>query len=253
MQFFPLDMTVADRWFYFPLVGLLGILGTGIFSIKSSSQKIKNVGCMFGILFLILFSLRTMVRNTNWYNALTLYAHDSNIATNYDLENNIGVEFALLKNYDEAIAHYEKSINVFPSEASYANIGYMYLQKNDLQKAKEYYKKALRAKNYSLLDSENHKHNLETYIRLSFILLRTEKVEITKDFVQTALTDYSDSDSLWALLALCDYEQNNYESALLEAKKAVDIDPTNENKYIYTQILNKQPIVANKDKAITPK
>ena len=66
LQIFPLDGTVADRWFYFPIVGLLGILGIGIHLIKSNHKIIKKISYLLIIFLVILFSIRTITRNTNW-------------------------------------------------------------------------------------------------------------------------------------------------------------------------------------------
>ncbi len=75
-QLFPLDMTVADRWMYLPIVGLLGVVGVNIQAIMHSSKNRIAFGVMLGIILISLLSVRTIIRNTNWSDEVTLLSHD---------------------------------------------------------------------------------------------------------------------------------------------------------------------------------
>jgi hypothetical protein len=108
MQLFPLDMTVAARWFYYPFIGFLGICGYYLSSIiKKSNQKIIYV---LAAVILVLFSLRTFERISDWKNGLTLYSRDILYSRNsFDLENNLGVELFRKGDIDNARMHFKKS------------------------------------------------------------------------------------------------------------------------------------------------
>ncbi len=85
IQIIPLDMTVADRWFYFPMVGLLGMIGV---ILNTPQVKLNNKWIMTLIIIILsLLSLRTIIRNTNWQDNQTLYFHDlKNNSTSYVLK-----------------------------------------------------------------------------------------------------------------------------------------------------------------------
>ncbi len=75
LQFIALDMTVAERWFYLPMIGLLGLIGVIVHYLKLDSKK--NYLILFlAVLVIIILSLRTMVRNADWFNGATLNSHD---------------------------------------------------------------------------------------------------------------------------------------------------------------------------------
>ncbi|HYT41129.1 MAG TPA: hypothetical protein VEP90_02175, partial [Methylomirabilota bacterium] len=71
MQLLPLDMTVADRWFYFPMVGLLGIIGVGLNTTLLRTDKVKSTVIIACFLLIGILTMRTIARNTIWYNEIT--------------------------------------------------------------------------------------------------------------------------------------------------------------------------------------
>lgn len=239
LQIFPLDGTVADRWMYFPLVGLLGIFGVTIQLLEYKHKNLKRIGAIVLVFLVILLALRTMVRNTNWKDAVTLYKHDSTIHTNFDLENNLATEFVSMKNYGEAIHHGEKSVMMFPYEANLYNLGNIYEKKGDTKQAKEYYYKAFKAKNYLPI---GHKHFLVTYVRLTYMLLLNKEYEKANEIVITGLQDYPDSSYLYIELAAIKYYLNMREEALEAATKAKILFPDKRTDYIYSQISTSQPL-----------
>ena len=194
LQFSALDMTVADRWFYFPIVGLLGILGFVIGSINKYFVSKTKLLWTIGFLIICFLSIRTVVRNTNWYDPVTLYEHDIKINDNFDLENSLGGELNLIGNSSEAAKHFKKSVAMFPHETNLFNLGLSYELKGDSKKAIELYKSALKSKNYGQVPRPHQHHNV-TYIRLAVLLLRDNSPD-AENIIRMGTADYPDDINL---------------------------------------------------------
>lgn len=124
----PLDGTVADRWFYLPMIGLLGV---GAFSLQSVWPKYRWLRVCVAILIIPL-AARARVRGYNWVNGFALYEHDLKLAPDaYDIQNNYGVELYRRGRRVEALKHFKKSTELLDHwmiswnnlGAAYENIG----------------------------------------------------------------------------------------------------------------------------------
>lgn len=145
LQIFPLDITVADRFFYYPIVGLLGMLGIGIMLCKPVLKKSKYLPVVFVLTSIIIIglSVRTIIRNSNWHDEITLYSHDSKIYDSMNDEVNLGSDYAAMSNYQEALVHYEKAVAILPTELDLYDVGYVYEEMGNLKKAEVNYRNAL--------------------------------------------------------------------------------------------------------------
>jgi protein O-mannosyl-transferase len=242
LQVFPLDMTVADRWFYFPFIGLLGIIGISISNLVKLN-KCKNITIVAIFIIITLLSIRTIVRNDNWHDTLTLLKHDAKIQTNFDNENNLGMEYSQIGDIQNALVHFQKSVSLDPFELNLSNVGVALLKLNQLQEVKPYLIRALTAKRYSNLD---HKHALSVYVNLGTYLTFYDKPGEAVDLLRSAIEDYPSSGELYYLLSVSEYLSNKRDQALGHIKKARILNPTPEADYAYTQMINNLPLVINK-------
>jgi len=145
-------MTVAERWFYFPIIGIFGMIAT-IFTkmkVKKESGKLFLTFILGAIL--ILLTGRTIIRNQNWKNGLTLYTNDIQLNPEaFDLQNNYGVELFRSGKKDEAKIHFENSIALAPNwTTNYSNLGVIYERLGDEEEAEKLYKKTLENGDYYL-------------------------------------------------------------------------------------------------------
>lgn len=189
LQLFPLDMTVAERWFYFPMIGLLGMIGIIILNIKY--QILKRVAIVFSLIVISLLSIRTVVRNFDWKNGLILFSHDIKISKNaFDLENNLGVELFRVKKFDGAKIHFERSTQLAPNWwTNWNNLGVVYEKKGDLNKAKQYYQKAIDNGDYYL-----------AYENLAIILIKQKKFKEAQGFLEKdALLKFPNNERLQSI------------------------------------------------------
>lgn len=185
LQFFPLDLTVAERWFYMPMIGLLGMAGT-VF-------KRTNTPIIIMLILLIsVLSIRTIIRNSNWQNGLTLYSHDIQISKpNFDLENNVGVELYRTGQVADAKKHFENSTILAPYWwTNWNNLGAMIEAEGNLPKAEEYYRKSIANGNYYL-----------AFENLARILLKQEKFEEARNFAKDSLLRLPNNPILQSVLA----------------------------------------------------
>lgn len=242
LQLFPLDMTVADRWFYFPFIGFLGIAGI-VISEFLNLKKYKITIAFLAVIITVLFSIRTVVRNNNWHDTLTLLEHDTKIQTNFDNENNLGMEYSQASSLQKALIHFQKSVLLNPFELNLTNTGGALLRLNQPQKARQYLTAALTAKRYSNL---NHKHGLSVYVNLGTYFTFYDKPENGINLLRSAVKDYPSSGELYYLLSVAEYLSGKREEALQDIKKANSLSPTPETEYAYRQIKNSLPLVITK-------
>lgn len=241
-QIFPLDATVADRWFYFPMVGLLGIGAVAVQAIPAPSRKLQQIGLYGGIVILVLLSMRTIVRLTDWTTPIGLYTHDIKINDNYDIENSLGFEYSNNQQYAEALKHFQKSVNQVPFETNLYNMAYTYQQLGNIQMAKYYYNRSLHGYSEKSAYAIPHQHTETVYIQYANLLVYADTPEIAIRFIKTALQDYPESSHLWVEFAVAEYKNHDQKAAVEAAAKGVQLAPTDQNNYIYTQMQNKQPI-----------
>jgi tetratricopeptide (TPR) repeat protein len=261
LQIFPLDMTVADRWFYLPEIGLLGLIGafiTIVIAGNPAGQKTKQsqdtvIPAQAGIyinkvspvirsskflipasiMLITLLSLRAYIRIQNWQNGLTLFSHDAKINKNaFDLENNLGTELFRNGNIREAETHFRKSTELAPYWwTSWNNLGVVFERKNESDQAKEYYQKAIDNGNYYL-----------AFENLAALKHKTEEPIENKKFLEESLKKLPQNPRLWLILSLTEYRLGNKESAIYGAQKSYQIQPSKDAAIIIAKLTRNEPL-----------
>lgn len=231
--FFPLDMTFAERWLYFSIIGILGLTGSILVNSKKVILRYFNIFLVLAGVIIILLSLRTILRNGDWRGGYTLYSRDIQISKDsFDLENNLGVELFRKGEIEQAKAHFEKSVGLQPNWAiSLNNLGAVYNRMGDLQKAKLYYENATEKGDYYL-----------AYENLALLLVNTEDYDEAFRFFQKALAKFPNNARINSTAAIVYARAGKKEEALRFAVRAVQIDPSPQTRYLYEAILSGKKI-----------
>ncbi len=231
-QLLPLASTIREHWVYFPQIGLFVLLAFLGESMSQRVGFLRKKGVTLAILTcmaMVLMGL-TWVRNQNWQNAFTLYSHDVEYAPNsFLLLNNLGYEYyfkgdvaaakeafkqsmevapgegygTAMNNYaaviegegrtDEAIELYKKSISVSHYQLAYANLGKIYLLRNQFFESIHILKEGLLS----------YPYHLDMNYYLAIALMQAQQTEESKKvilFIQSLHPHYKNTDDL--LLAI---------------------------------------------------
>lgn len=229
MQLLPLDMTVADHMFYFPMVGLLGIIGISLQAIKHPSPTLKKSGIYLIALIVVLFSLRTIVRNTNWYNGLSLYGHDLQYQQNDKIEDMLAGELSAAGDNQDAQKHFTALLARNPGQSAlYVNLGLTYEEEGNFSAAADTYQKGLKTDDTGVVYTN--------YARV--IMLREGKNQEAETISAKGLQKYPQNTSLMLVNAIALYKLGNKQSALTEVQNAENISHNTSIDQIYQGIQN---------------
>jgi tetratricopeptide (TPR) repeat protein len=244
LQLFPLDMTVADRFFYLPMIGLLGLLAS-IFSAKR--WKIRDsarapIIVVIALIYIGALSLRTIVRNRDWQDEITLYSHDSRVIDSFNIENNLGRAYFIRQNYQAALPHFRSSARELPTELNTYNIGATYEQLGDLSLAEANYTRAL-----TLYKFPSDEHRIIALIitkKLAWIYLLTGRYTLATTFIRQQLTQYPSDGQLWESLAISEYLSNEKDKAIIDIQRAQTYmkHPNANSQYLFERIMRNEPI-----------
>lgn len=236
-QIVPLDMTVADRWFYVSMVGLLGLLGLAVELLLKKRKRLQKIFVIVFWVIVFLLSVRTIVRNTNWKDNKTLFRHDVSISTqSFGLANNAGAIYLTEKKYDAALPYFKRSVQLAPYRPeNWNNLGVYYQLVGDTKKAKESYRLAI------LNGGDN-----VPYENLAQLLLFYDTATASRSFITKSLQIYPKSPRLLFYLALLDYKEGSIAKAREAARKSYGLAPNIYNYEVYTLLQEGKPLQIEK-------
>lgn len=235
-QIITLDWTVAERWFYFPIIGLLGLIGIGLMGVEVKKKRMKIAFAVSASIILTALSLRTIVRNTNWHDQLTLTSHDIKISKDSgDLELNLGLALTDAARYEDAIKHLERATELMPTGfTAWDGLGGAYAKSGNYSKAVTSFKKAI----------SFNKDYYTSYKNLTILYIYEKKAEEAKIFLEKeALKKWPSDAFFWRMLGFANVLRKDNKSALEAFKKAYEISPDDLNLYYFTNLKENKDVI----------
>jgi len=231
LHIFPLDATTSGRWFYLPMVGLLGMVGVGLQTTGVFEKNAKGVSLVF-LFLVVLLSLRTVIRSFDWRNGLTLYRRDITVSKdNFNLENNLGVELFRMGEFKEAERHFENSVRLAPDWwTNWNNLAAIDEREGRLDRAEAGYKKAV----------ENGGYYLAYENLASLYLFKQKDFQKARNFSEDSLRFLPYNPKLWFILALAEYRLGEKERALRAARTAHRLHPTAHSLFLLSRLEQNQ-------------
>jgi tetratricopeptide (TPR) repeat protein len=228
LNILPLDMTIAERWLYVPIIGIIAAIILAVAPLVAALSKSQKTAAYVALAIVVcLFSVRTVARNENWKNGLSLYSHDAGLISqvspqgSFDLENNVGVELFRAGKIEEAGEHFERSIVLQPKWAlSQNNLGAVLERQGDLEGALDKYRKAVEFGDYYL-----------AYENIGNILIKTKQYDQAKLFLEQSLQKFPQNINMQLELAYL-YAADNIGNDKNAKLKAV---------YLLSQVLAQDP------------
>ncbi|HEX7041724.1 MAG TPA: glycosyltransferase family 39 protein [Patescibacteria group bacterium] len=231
LQLIPLDQTVSDRWFYFPIVGLLGMIG-----ILVSAVKFKNNHILIFLLamsLIISLSFRTFIRSFDWKDSLSIASSDIKVSKEaFGIENELSSAYIQLKDFKEAKLHAQKSIDIRPTQTSYIDLGVADTFLGEYDSAYKAYKNSLKFGDYYVA--------YENLAALSIVYGNpAENISYIKNI---SLKKFPNDAKLWLYLAILEYRNNLVKDAKYDIKKAYLISGSSSIIPVYNAITNGEKV-----------
>lgn len=225
----PLDMTVADRWFYFPMVGLLGVLGITL-ELFHFSRNRWFIG--IAIIILVLLSYRTYVRSFDWRDELTLASRDNKQGTSVGLENMLSADYFKEGDYARAKIHAQRSVSLNPLSVNYYNLG-----------AASYYLGDYRGTYDAFMNSTKHGNYYKTYESLAFLAINYGDPQVNLVYMKkVSLKKFPNNPKILYYLAALEYNFGNKELAKDYIGHAYRYDQGQEISAAYFAMMNNAPV-----------
>jgi tetratricopeptide (TPR) repeat protein len=139
--------TMADRYFYIPSIGLFIAVVFGLADIAKTRRVAPLLSAAIAGVFLLVLAALTNAQIHLWSNSFTLYNHALAVTPpNLHIEYNLGLAMGGSGRYDEAAAHFEKTLQIDPNfYDGLVGMGVTRTLQGRLPEAIEYFQAAIRS------------------------------------------------------------------------------------------------------------
>ena len=133
-QIFPHHELMAEHYLYLPLVGVL-VLASPLWEYLLARKRTGAIALI--CVLVLLFAVRTVIRNRDWKDGMTLWASVlKNAPQCARAHSNLGTEYLNRKDYRTALSHYQQAVSLRPEHAIFHNnLGRVYGVLGDLENA----------------------------------------------------------------------------------------------------------------------
>lgn len=137
--------TMADRYFYVPSIGLFIAVVFGLADLARSCHFTPPLTAGIATVVVLAFATLTNAQIQYWRDSFTLFEHALAVTPpNLHIEYNLGMAMGANARYDEAAAHFEKSLKIDPNfYDSLVAMGVTRSNQSRLPEAVEYFQTAI--------------------------------------------------------------------------------------------------------------
>ena len=110
------EQTMADRYFYIPSIGLFIAVVFGLADIAKNCRVAPSLSAVMVSAVLLILAILTNAQIRRWRDSFTLFEHALVVTPpNLAVENSLGHALVRSGRYDEAAAHFEKTLQIEPN------------------------------------------------------------------------------------------------------------------------------------------
>jgi tetratricopeptide (TPR) repeat protein len=208
----------ADRYTYIPLIGIFVIVAWGLKAMidRLDSGK-KAVAIIASVAVLPAAGWLTGKQVGYWKNDFTLFSHAAAVTKdNCTAYNNLGYFFERAGRKDDALASYQKALELYPDYAyAHYNLGLLHSDRGRTDEAAAHFHKAL----------ECNPDYAKAHFNLGLLLAKTGRTDDALAHYRKAVEidpDYGDAHYNLALLLT---DMRLTDEAVAHYRKALDLDP----------------------------
>jgi len=237
LQLFPLDQTVAERWFYFPIVGLLGILATVYYTFSPKNLIVTKSILITCLAILTLFSIRTYLRTYDWHDSKTFFTHELQTNPhNFLIENYLGSIYLDEQDYKKATPLIVDSLNQYPYLGNLNSMAIIETHNRKYNDADYYFTQGLKyGSTYSAY--KNY---------ANFLLYIKKDDRKAYQLANIGIQKYPDGSELYLVRAQTEYILGDKTQALIDAKRADRTLATPLSNEVFSAILFNRKINSEK-------
>jgi protein O-mannosyl-transferase len=229
LQIIPLDFTVSESWFYFPMAGILGMIGITL--ILFQDRLNAKLFLVVSALIVLALGARTSIRGTDWSSSYNLAVHD--IAVSKDDYVAYSVLASNQENqgdFSDAKANALKSISIQPYFTNYANLAIALTGLKDYPGAVKAYESGLK-----------YAQPGQIYENLAWLTLVYGDYNTDKPLILSGLQKYPKDPTLWVYLAVLEQRYGSKVDAKADIAKAATYGQVAQFQGIYNGIAYDQP------------
>ncbi len=214
-------VAMADRFTYVPQLGVCVILSWGVAELSAGWRHRRMLlgGGAAIILGVLVFCARQQA--FYWRDNESLWIHTlACIPDNAKIRNNLGDTVLKKGRVDEAIAHFQRALQIDPNSAeAHNNLGNALIRKNNVDEAIVHFQKALQIKPDSLKVQNN----------LANALFQKGRVDEAIVWYQTVLQTKPDAVEVHNNLGNALLQEGKVDEAIAQYRLALQIEPDNAN------------------------
>lgn len=214
---FKIGWIVAERYAYMSSIGIFVVTAYFVDKLRKN-EWLELLYYPFIIIVIFALSIRTYIRNIDWFNEDTLWVATANTSpSDFKTHNNIGITLQKHGQFDLAEKEFKIALAMNPRYADvYYNMGLLYYQKNETDKALANYRKTI----------EIHPKFWQAYNGIAVVLIDQGKYEEAEPYLQKTLTLNPYFAGTFHNLGIVYDAREQSQQAVKYYQKALEMDPT---------------------------
>ena len=207
---FPIGTVMGERLMYLPSAGVMLVVSGGIDSLM---RKRRMLVMIVTASYLLFFSARTVIRNSDWYDDYTITMRDfSKAPENIKLLSNMGYFAKQEGDTVGAEAYYRRALDVYPEFGEgWSGLARLAYERGDLEDAIGLYRRA----------AELSQNNVVAQFNYASVLINSGQLDTAEEWLAKAIEDAPKAPILHRSMGNLRMSQGDFEGAIVYFEEAL--------------------------------